>query len=146
MHAIGPYLLFKSLILYICMYSYNFYFVVHPFIIKDTFTQCLTVIAPDSFTISVEFVGVCMDFNITWLLNGNLITDDFNHEIVISDLSKSRYRTSVKIMQSSERDFGNYTVTIMAATGSDSANINVKIIGKLQFVYDISTGHGSYIC
>ena len=102
---------------------------------------------PDSFTISVEFVGVCMDVNITWLLNGNLITDDSNHVIINSDLSNSRYRTSVKIIHSSERDFGNYTVTIKAATGSDSANIIVKIIGKPQFfIYAINTGHASCIC
>lgn len=85
------------------------------------------MLTPESFTIHVEFVAVCMDFNITWRFDGNQITDDSNHNIVNSDLTNSRYRTSMKIRQSSERDAGTYTVTVTTTTGSDSANIIVKI-------------------
>lgn len=108
-----------------------FIFVVHPFIIEDTFIHYITVLAPDSFTISVEFIAICMNFNITWELNGNQITSDSDHIIVDYDLSNSRYKTSVKILQSSERDGGTYTVTVSSATGNDSANITVKISSEL---------------
>lgn len=111
-----------------------FIFVVHPFIIEDTFIHYITVLAPDSFTISVEFIAICMNFNITWKFNGNQITSDSDHIIVDYDLSNSRYKTSVKILQSSERDGGTYTVTVSSATGNDSANITVKISSELRVI------------
>ena len=99
----------------------------HPFIIEDTFIHCLNVLAPESFTVCVEFVAICMDFNITWVFDGNQI---INGSIVNSDLGVSRYKTCVEVAQSSERDAGTYTVTVTASTGSDSADIIVKIISK----------------
>ena len=107
------------------------YFLAHPFIIEDTFMHCIVVLAPEGFTISVEFVIICVDFNVTWKFNGNQIVNDTNHVIVNTDLSNSRYKTSVKIVRSSTRDSGIYTVTVTTATGSDSANITVKIISKI---------------
>ena len=106
-----------------------------PFIIEDTFIHCITVLAPESFTISIEFVVICMDFNITWKFNGIEITDDSNHVIVNSDLSNSRYKTSLKIIQSSGSDSGIYTVAITATSGSDSATIKVKVISKLLILF-----------
>lgn len=99
----------------------------YPFIIEDTFIHSITVLAPEAFTVSIEFVAVCMEFNITWELDGKQINDDSNHKIVNTDLGKSRYRTSIKILQSSEKDNGTYTVTVASFTGSDSVNISVKI-------------------
>ena len=99
----------------------------HPFIIEDTFIHCLNVLAPESFTVCVEFVAICMDFNVTWEFDGNQIINDSNHVIINSDLSTSRYKTCVEVIQSSERDGGTYTVTVTAASGSDSADIIVKI-------------------
>ena len=112
-----------------CFYP-QFIFVVHPFIIEDTFIHCLNVVAPESFTVCVEFVAICMDFNITWEFDGNQIINDSNHVIVNSDLGVSRYKTCIEVLQSSERDAGTYTVTVAAATGSDSADIIIKIISK----------------
>ena len=105
----------------------------HPFIIEDTFIHCLNVLAPESFTICVEFVAICMDFNVTWEFDGNQIINDSNHVIINSDLSTSRYETCVEVIQSSERDGGTYTVTVTAASGSDSADIIVKISKFLKF-------------
>ena len=78
-----------------------------------------------------------MNYNITWEFNGDQIIDDSNHMIVHSDLSNSRYKISVKILQSSERDAGTYTVTVSSATGNDSANITVKISSELCFIPNI---------
>jgi len=108
---------------------------VHPFIIEDTFIHCINVLAPENFTMCVEFVAICMDFNVTVQFNGNQITNDSNHVIVISDISYSRYKVCIKIMQSSERDSGTYTVTVTSATGSDSVNITANIISKF-YLYD----------
>ena len=105
----------------------------YPFIIEDTFIHCITVLAPESFTISVEFVAICMHFNITWEFNGNLISNDSNHVTVNSDLSNSRHKTSIKILQSSKRDAGTYTVTVTSVTGNDSVNIAVKILSEFCF-------------
>ena len=105
----------------------------HPFIIEDTFVHCLNVLASESFTVCVEFVAICMDFNVTWEFDGNQIINDSNHVIINSDLSTSRYKTCVEVIQSSERDGGTYTVTVTAASGSDSADIIVKISKFLKF-------------
>ena len=109
----------------------HIFILAQPFIIEDTFMHCIVVLAPEDFTISVEFVIICVDFNITWKLNGNQIVNDGNHVIVNTDLSNSRYRTSVKIVKSSIKDSGTYTVIVTAATGSDSAKITVKVISKI---------------
>ena len=106
----------------------------HPFIIEDTFIHCITVLAPESFTISVEFVAICMDFNITWEFKGKQIVNDRNVKIVNNSLGNSRHKTSLTIVQSSEKDSGTYTVTVTSATGSDSVKITVKIISKLLFI------------
>jgi len=90
------------------------------------------VLAPEAFTMSVEFVAICMDFDVTWQLNGNQITNDSNYMIITSELSSSRYKTSLLIVHSSENDAGTYTVKIISNTGSDSANITVKIISKFS--------------
>ena len=109
----------------------------HPFIIEDTFIHCIIVLAPESFTISVEFVIICMDFSITWQFNGRSIINGSNHVIVNNDLGSSRYRTSVKIIQSSMQDSGTYTVTVTTAAGNDSANITVEVISKLIIIIHI---------
>ena len=93
------------------------------------------MLAPNSFTISVEFIAICMNFNITWEFNGNRVTNDSNHMIIDYDLSNSRYKTSVKILQSSERDEGTYTVTVSSVTGNDSMNITVKISSELCVIF-----------
>ena len=111
--------------------SHLFTFVVHPFIIEDKFTDFITVLAPESFTISVEFIVVCMKFNVTWAFNGSQIIDDSNQMIVNSDLSNSRYKTSVKIIKSSETNSGVYTVTVTSVAGSDSVNITTKVLSEL---------------
>ena len=118
-----------------------FLFVVHPYIIEDTFVHCIIVIAPKSFTISVEFVAICMDFNVTWEFNGSQISDFSNHTIVNSNLSNSRYKTSVKILRSSERDAGTYTVTVTSVTGNDSVDIAVKILSELCSFSNIASLH-----
>ena len=94
----------------------------------------MIVLAPKSFTISVEFIAVCMEFNVTWVFNGNQIIDDSNKMIVNSDLSNSRYKTSVKITKSSERDSGVYTVMVTSVAGKDSVNITVKVLSKLLYL------------
>ena len=109
-------------------------FAVHPFIIEDLFIDCITVLPPEAFTLSVEFVAVCMKFSVTWKFNGNKISNDSNHVIIISELSKSRHKTSVRIIQSSKSDAGTYTVTVTSTTGSDSMEIIVKTISKLFFI------------
>ena len=108
----------------------------HPFIIEDTFIHRLNVLAPESFSVCVEFIAICMDFNITWEFDGNQIINDSNHVIVNSDLGVSRYKTCIEVAQSSERDAGTYTVTVTAATGSDSADIIIKIISQFFTVYN----------
>ena len=120
------------------IYCIPFIFAVHPFIIEDTFIHCITVLAPESFTISVEFVAICMNFNITWEFKGNQIADSLNVKIVNSKLDNSRHKTSLTIMQSSEKDSGTYTVTVTSATGSDSVKIIVKIISKPLFIIIIT--------
>ena len=105
-----------------------------PFIIEDTFIHCITVPSPEAFTLSIEFVVICVDFNVTWKFNGNKISNDSNHVIVVNNLGNSRYKASIRIIQSSERDAGTYTVTVTASTGSDSMEITVKIISKLLFI------------
>lgn len=87
------------------------------------------MLVPESFTISVEFVAICMEFNVTWELNGSQIIDDYNHLIVNSGLNQSRYKTSIEIFQSSSQEAGTYTVIITSTTGSDNANITIEIIG-----------------
>ena len=101
-----------------------------PFIIRETFIHCLIVEAPESFSVCVEFVVICMDFIVAWEFNGSPITGDSNHAIVTSYLNNSRYATCIKITQSSEADAGTYTVTVTTASGADSANISIKVIGK----------------
>ena len=108
---------------------------VHPFIIEESYIHCIVVLTSETFTISVEFVAICMDFSVTWQFNGIQIINDSNHVIVNSDLSNSRYRTSVKIIQSSMQDSGNYNVTITTATGYDNANITVEVISKFMHIY-----------
>ena len=76
-----------------------------------------------------------MDFSVTWQFNGSQIINGSNHVIVNSDLGNSRYRTSIKIIQSSIQDSGNYTVTVTTATGYDSASITVEIISKFMYIY-----------
>ena len=110
-----------------------------PFIIKDTFIHCITVVAPEAFTICVEFVAICMDFKITWEHDGREILSDSNHVIVNSDLGNFRYKACIRIIQSSESDSGTYTVRIGAATGSDSAVIIVKTISKLFVCMQFNT-------
>ena len=112
-------------------YKIFIFFAVHPFIIEDTFIHCITVLAPESFTISIQFVAICMDFNITWEFGGNQIIADSNHDIVNRNLGNSWYKSSVTINKSSERDSGIYTATVTSNTGSDSVRITVKIISKL---------------
>ena len=109
-------------------------FAVHPFIIKDLFIHCITVLSPETFTLSAEFVAICTEFDVTWEFNGSKISNDSNHVIIISELSKSRYKTSIRIIQSSESDAGTYTVTVTSTAGSDSMEITVKI-SKLAFIY-----------
>ena len=103
----------------------------HPFIIEDTFIHRRNVLAPESFTVCVEFVAICMDFKIAWAFYGKQIINNSNHVIVNSDLGVSRYKTCIEFAQSSERRAGTYTVTVAAATGSDSADIIIKIISKI---------------
>ena len=106
------------------------YFVVHPVIIKDAFIHCVIVLASESFTLSVEFVAICMDFNITWKHNGSLVNNDSDHMIVTSDLGNARYKTSIRVLQSAYRDAGVYTVAVTSASDNDSVNITVKISSK----------------
>ena len=103
----------------------------HPYIIKDTFILCLKVQAPECFTLSVEFISCCDDFNITWQFNGRSIN---NAKYVINNtvVKNCHYKTSLKIAQSCENDTGTYTVTVTSGAGSDSANISVEVISKLQ--------------
>ena len=108
-------------------------FAVHPFIIKDLFIHCITVLSPETFTLSAEFVAICTEFDVTWEFNGSKISNDSNHVIIISELSKSRYKTSIRIIRSSESDAGTYTVTVTSTAGSDSMEITVKI-SKLAFI------------
>ena len=101
------------------------------------------MLAPESFTISVEFVAICMDFNITWEFKGNKLVDGGNVKIVNTSLvntslGNSQYKASLTIIQSSERDSGTYTLTVTSAGGSDSAKIIVKIISK-PFIIAIIT-------
>ena len=118
-------------IVYIHAYLCIINFLVKPFIIEDTFIHCITVLAPESFTIFVEFVAICMDTSITWELNGNQIVDGVNVKISNDNLGNSWYKTSLTVLKSSESDSGTYTVTITSATGSDSVAITVQIISKL---------------
>ena len=111
-------------------YSITLFFIVKPFIIKETFIHCLIVKAPESFTVCVEFVVICMDFVAAWEFGGSLITGDSNHAIVTLALGNSRYATCIKITQSSEADAGTYTVTVTTASGADSADISIEVIGK----------------
>ena len=122
------------------LHTYTILFIlVRPFIIEDTFIHCNVVLAPESFTISVEFVIICMDFNVTWQFNGRSIINGSNHVIVNNDLSSSRYRTSVKIIQSSLQDSGTYTMTVTTAVGNDSANITVEVISKfIIYIYYVN--------
>ena len=106
------------------------HFVVYPVIIKDTFIRYIVVLAPESFNLSVEFVAICMEFNVTWKLNGSLVNNDSDHTIVNSHLGNGRYITSIRISQSSYRDAGIYAVTVTSATGNDNVNITVKISSK----------------
>ena len=92
------------------------------------------MLPPEAFTLSVEFVAVCMKFSVTWKFNGNKISNDSNHVIIISELSKSRHKTSIRIIQSSKSDAGTYTVTVTSTTGSDSMEIIVKTISKLLLI------------
>ena len=91
------------------------------------------MLAPESFTISVEFIVVCMEFEVNWAFNGSKIIDDYNQMIVNNDLSNSLYKTSVKIEKSSERNSGVYTVTVTSVAGSDSVNITVKVLSELLY-------------
>ena len=95
------------------------------------------MLAPESFTISVEFIAVCMKFNVTWTFNGSKIIDDSNQMVANSDLSNSHYKTSVKIERSSERNSGVYTVTVTSVAGSDSVNITVKVLSELLYCASI---------
>ena len=106
------------------------HFVVYPVIIKDTFIRYIVVLAPESFNLSVEFVAICMEFNVTWKLNGSLVNNDSDHTIVNSHLGNGHYITSIRISQSSYRDAGIYAVTVTSATGNDNVNITVKISSK----------------
>ena len=107
------------------------YFLVNPFIIEDAFIHCINVLAPESFTISVEFVAICVDFSITWEFKGKKIVDGINVKITNNNLGNSWYKTSLTVMESSENDAGTYTVTVISATGRDSVRITVQIISKL---------------
>ena len=95
------------------------------------------MLAPESFTLCVEFVAICVDFNVTWEFGGNQIVNDLNTKIVISNPGNSRYRTCLTIIQSSETNSGNYTMKVTSATGSVSANITATIISKLLFVNSV---------
>ena len=106
---------------------------VYPYIIKDTFILCLKVQAPECFTVSVELISCCDDFNITWQFNGQTI-DGTKYMINNTVVKNCHYKTSLKVAQSCESDTGIYTVTITSGAGSDSVNISVEVISKLQIV------------
>lgn len=92
------------------------------------------MLAPESFTISIQFVAICMEFNITWKFGGNLITEDSNHIIVNKTLGNSWYKSSVTVKHSSESDSGTYTARVASTTGSDSITIKVTVISKLLVI------------
>lgn len=101
------------------------------------------MIAPEGFTISVEFVAICMDYVITWQLNGKQIINDSNHQNVISGVNNSRYKASLRIIKSSERDAGEYKITVASATGNDSAKIIAKISSEcIMIICDCLTKTG----
>ena len=102
----------------------------YPYIIKDTFILCLKVQAPEGFTLSVEFISCCKDFNVTWQFNGKSV--DSNHVINTTGVKNCHYKTSLKLEHSCESDTGTYTVTVTSGAGSDSVNISVKVISKLE--------------
>ena len=102
----------------------------YPYIIKDTFILCLKVQAPEGFTLSVEFISCCKDFNVTWQFNGKSV--DTNHVINTTVVKNCHYNTSLKLEHSCESDTGTYTLTVTSGAGSDSVNISVKVISKLE--------------
>ena len=101
-----------------------------PYIIRDSFIKRMNIPAPESFTLSVEFIAICINYTISWKFDGKQITNDSNHLITSNSVSSSHYMTSLTIMESSESKSGIYSVMVSSLHGSDRVNISVEIISK----------------
>ena len=101
-----------------------------PYIIRDSFIKGIKIPAPESFTLSVEFMAICINYTISWKFDGRKITNDTNHLITSNSVNSSRYMTSLTVMESSESKSGIYSMMVSSLLGSDSVNISVEIISK----------------
>ena len=101
-----------------------------PYIIRDSFIKIVQFPAPERFTLSVEFIAICIKYTVSWKFDGHKITNDSNYLITSDSVSSSRYTTSLTIMEGSESKSGIYSVMISSVHGSDIANISVEVISK----------------
>ena len=83
---------------------------------------------------TVEFIAVCVNYDITWKFDGKLINNDTNYLITKKSVSSSRYMTSLTIKESSEGVSGVYSLMVSSVHGSDSVNISVEIISKYNYI------------
>ena len=101
-----------------------------PYIIRDSFIKIVQFPAPENFTLSVEFVAICINYTVSWKFDGHKIVNDTNHLITSNSVSSSHYTTSLTIMEGSESNSGIYSAMVSSVHGSDIVNISVEVISK----------------
>jgi len=103
-----------------------------PYIVKDSFIKDIKFAAPESFTLKVEVIAICINYSVSWQSNGKQVTNDTNHLITTTSVGSSRYIVSLTVMESSESNSGIYSVMVASRHGNDSVNISVEVISKYK--------------
>jgi len=123
----------------IIMQFMHIFSTVIPYIIRDSFIKVVKFPAPESFTLSVEFIAICISYTVSWKFNGQQTTNDSDHLITSNSVSSSRHMTSLTIMESSGSKSGVYSVIVSTVHGRDSVNISVEIISEYNLLLYVTT-------